>query len=371
MKTKCLITLISLTYGLYACTDYKKPSGYSFIPMKTFETGINLEYLAVVPGQIKINHIDSTIQLFFQNMKTREITSYKLSKKELEPISEINFNTPEFFFRYYIVSTDSIYMFYQDSWLLTLKNSKDSVIKTYPINHRFITVAIPPMNLMTNNNQFLLGHSSRTLGVGEKKDRLIYYKSIKPILLLSIKDTNFNCQTICKFPDEYINTGNDYYDYYPSACFGKDGNICVSFGADDHLYLYQDSILLIKKEVKSHFIDKFNPYQDEKRFDMLYLKNYLAEEPKYSRVVFDPYENLYYRIVKHRSRKVEENKVENTWSVIILDTELNILAEEKIDSIYKPEIFIPTPFGIVMAQESIKHPGNTLFSLVKLQRNDK
>jgi hypothetical protein len=371
MKTKGIITLISLTYGLYACTDYKKHTDYTFLPIKTFETNINFEYLAVVPGQVKINQIDSTIQLFFQNMKSREIFSYKLNKKEFEPISEINFNNPEFFFRYYIVSTDSIYMFYQDSWLLTLKNSKGSVIKTYPINHKFITVAIPPMNLMANNNQFLLGHSSRTLGVGEKKDRLTYYKTIKPILLLRIKDTILTCQTISKFPDEYISTGNDYYDYYPSACFGKDGNICVSFGADDYLYLYQDSTLLLKKKVKSKFIDQFNPYPDEKRFDMLYLRNYWAKEPKYSRVIFDPYENLYYRIVKHRANKTTENSKENLWSVMILDDELNVLGEVKINTEYRPEIFIPTPFGIVMAKESAKHPGNAVLSLQKIKRDAK
>jgi len=371
MKIKNIIILISTALVLFACTDKKQRFVFSFSESRMFETDLNFQYLAIVPSRITLNRIDSSIRLFFQNAQTLQILSYKLSRDTILPISEIDFKTPEFFFRYYIVSPDSIYMFYQDSWRLTLKNSKGSVIKTYPINHKFITVAIPPMNLMANNNQFLLGHSSRTLGVGEKKDRLTYYKTIKPILLLQIKDTILACQTISKFPDEYINTGNDYYDYYPSACFGKDGNICVSFGADDYLYLYQDSTLLLKKKVKSKFIDQFNPYPDEKRFDMLYLRNYWAKEPKYSRVIFDPYENLYYRIVKHRANKTKENKNENLWSVMILDNELNVLGEVKINTEYRPEIFIPTPFGIVMAKESAKHPGNAVLSLQKIKRDAK
>lgn len=371
MKIKNIILLISVILVLFACTVNKPHLDCSFIEIKKNETDINFKYLAIVPSHITLNSKDSSIHLFFQNAQTLQIFSYKLSRDTIMPISEINFHTPEFFFRYYIVSTDSIYMFYQDSWLLTLKNGKGDMVKTYEIDHKFIPVAIPPMNLMVNNSKFLLGHSSQTLGVGERENRLKYYNTIKPILKLSLKDTILTCKTISKFPDEYINSGYDYYDYYPSACFGKEGKICVSFGANDYLYLYQDSTLLLKKEVKSNFIDKFNPYPDDKVYDMLYLKNYLAEEPKYSRVIFDPYENVYYRIVKHRGSKTKENTVGNSWSVIILDTELNVLAEENIDSKFRAEIFIPTPFGIVMAQESVNHPGNTVLTLAKIKRDDK
>ncbi len=177
------------------------------------------------------------------------------------------------------------------------------------------------------------------------------------------------CKAISDFPEKYIITGDSYNDHLPSACIGKNNNICVSFGADDNISLYHDSTLLLRKKVRSIYIDKFNPYPDEKLFDMLYLKNYVAEEPKYINIIYDPFENVYYRIVKHRHEKSASNDAGDSWSVIMLDTELNVLGELKFTSDYKKDIFIPTPVGIITAKQNQRNPDKATLSLIKIKRN--
>jgi len=185
---------------------------------------------------------------------------------------------------------------------------------------------------------------------------------------VNIKDSTLTCKTICNFPEEYISTGDNYSNAFPSACFGSNNNICVSFGADNNLYLYDDTNLLLKKMVKSRFINRFEPYPDEKQFDMLFLKNYKIEEPRYLYIIFDPWKNLYYRIVKHRMiPKRKKNNIEYYWSVIILDQGLNVIGEKKFSYEFNPIVFLPTPFGVLMARNNNPKSKQTVFTLMKIQ----
>ncbi len=118
--------------------------------------------------------------------------------------------------------------------------------------------------------------------------------------------------------------------------------------------------------MNSKFIDKFNPYPDSKTFDMLHLKNYLIEEPKYTDIIFDPWMDLYYRVVKHRLEKGE--KMENTWSVIVMDKKLDVQYEILFDYQYDPKIFVPTPFGILMLDKSRSTNNNSVFEMFKFRK---
>jgi len=376
MKIKNILLSIALAAGLCSCRGTMQKTDFSFIQIKTFETIPNLKYIVDIPSCIAFNTLDSTfhlcLQMGFQNTNSHEIYSYALSKDSLKLISEIDFKNPDVSFKYFIASIDSIFLFNNELKYLFLKNRKGDTLVTYKINPELTPLAMYPIGLMGNDKSILVGNTSNTEGMGLKQDRISYYKAIQPILLLTIKDTIISCRPITKYPEKYINSGNNYQDVFPSACFGKDGNICISFGADDFLYMYHDSTFLFKKAVKSNLIDQFNPYPDEKRFDMLALKNYWAEEPKYSRVIFDPYKNLFYRIVKHRESNSQQNKkVEKSWSVIILDTDLNILDEKIISPEFQPYLFVPTPFGILMAKKSTSQSGNTTLTLMQFKKNEK
>jgi hypothetical protein len=349
-----------------SCINKQQNSDLISISLRNFETDLDIRYLTIVPNQKKLN--DSSINLYFQNVHTREIHNYRLNRESFTYISEIQLKNPEFYFKYCIISKDSILAYNSETHLISLIKQNKYILDTFDFTVQYVPVAIPQMNLKGGKNQFIIGNSSRTIGVANKIDRIKYYKTIKPILLFNINKSNLKFKTIAQFPEHYIKSGNNYQEYYPSACFGKDENICVSFGADDYLTLYHDSITIIRKKVKSKYIDTFQPYPDDKFSDMLYLKKYWAEEPKYRSIVYDSFENCYYRIVKHRGSINKDISTKIIWSIIKLDAELNILGEVKIDSIYKSEFLVPTPFGILMAKESSKNPGKAILSLIKFKK---
>jgi len=369
MNVKYLAIPLLLIILLLACSGKKSAVTFSFKTINDFETDFDLKYLEFVPCEISKTISDSCFHLYFQDMKERKTSMFTLTQDALIKRADANLNLTEYFFETFFKTDDSIFQLKIGTKCIILRNRTGQVLNTYTLDQTYIPIIFPPADLKYKNNYFIMGNAISDIGIGLKKDRLLYYRAVKPILLVRIIDTTVKCLPISDFPQQYINTGDSYNDHLPSACFGKDNNICVSFGADDNLSLYHDSTLLLRKEVKSQYINKFNPYPDEKLFDMLYLKNYVAEEPKYTNIIFDPFENIYYRIVKHRHTNAGSASIEKTWSVIVLDTDLNVLGETKFNGDYKYDVFIPTPIGVVTAKRNPKNPEKAILSLIKIKKN--
>ena len=370
MNIKYITIIMFLPLLAINCSDRKQDKRLSVITIKDFETDFNFKNIEFVPGEILKSRSDSGLQLYFQDIKEKKTIPFTLDKNYMLKRSDIDLNINEFFFETFFKSDDSIFQLKIGTKSIVLKNRKGDILHTYHLNTTFNPIIFPPANLKYGNNTFIMGNVSSSIGIGLKKDRFMYYRKVKPVLLAQLIDTTLLCIAISDFPEKYIATGNAYNDHLPSACIGNKSNICVSFGADDNLSLYHDSTLLMRKAVKSIYIDKFNPYPDEKLFDMLYLKNYSAEEPKYINVIYDQFENVYYRIVKHRHTNPRGIGAENTWSVIVTDTELKILGEVKFSGDYKYDIFIPTPLGIITAKRNPKQADKTILSLIKFKRNE-
>jgi len=371
MNTKSLALIIPTIILLNACINKRNEFRINLVEQDSFEINTDFFSLSSVKNLVKKTKFDSTTYLYFQNFQTKKILLYELMKDTVINIVGREWIDQSNYFGLFFNSNDLFYSFSNNSSDLLLKGSTGEITKTFKINQNYTAVVTPNTRLAIMENYCLLGNSSFNIGFGTRSERIKYYKSIKPILLINLDDSIQCCKAISEFPDKYTNTGNSFYDPFPSFCFGNNKEICVSFGADDYISLYHDSTLFLRKKVKSIYVDDFNPYPDDKQFDMLFLKNYIIEEPKFLSVVFDPWENVYYRIVKHRQGQNFNDNVDYSWSVIIFDSELNVLGEEKYSYKYKPDIFIPTPFGIIMAKESVKHLGKTTLTLFKINRNDK
>lgn len=363
-----ILSVVSLIF-MYSCINNDQlKSKISFIKVNEFKQEGDMKRLFLINSFVSNHPKEESIKFAVQDFSTNKIILFDFNDKNLKLIPTKKYELNNNFFSLLFVSQDSIFSFHNDTYSISLKNNHDSTLKLFPISEKYTPVVTPSIHLAGNSNYLLLGNSSRDTGFGKKNERLIYYNNVKPLLLVNINDSASFCKSICKFPDEYINTGNNYDDAFPSACFGRDNNICVSFGADNNLYLYNDSNLLLIKSAKSKYIDRFEPYPDEKQFDMLFLKNYKFEEPKYLNIVFDPWENLFYRIVKHRMvQKTEGHVVEYFWSVIVLDPELNVKGEEKFSYKFSPNFFLPTPFGILMARNNDSISNQIAFTLMKIK----
>ncbi|OQX82271.1 MAG: hypothetical protein B6D64_00890 [Bacteroidetes bacterium 4484_276] len=371
MKLHKIFLFVTLVTLFYSCIDPQQKSEISFIQVNKYDLAGENKTLFPIKSNIPLYGTDPSKQIFFQDINSKEVLMVNINKQTISTTINKNNDNSIWFINMFFSSQDSIFYLDHNTNKLTLRNKVGKILMEYKIDQEFTPILFFDNRSNVNGEQFLLANPSKNIGFGKKEDRLNYYKDVNPVLLISIKDTAIYCNAIGKFPDEYINTGNSYNEPNATSCFGNNNNICISFGADNNLYLYDHSNLILSKKVKSKFIEKFNPYPDEKQFDMLYLKDYVREEPKYINIVFDPWENLYYRIAKHRNiQKSKNNNVENNWSVIVLDEKLNIIGEKIFRYKYDPRVFIPTPFGILLVSGNNPLASKTVFTLMKIKINE-
>ncbi len=363
---KYLFFIVFLSIFLFACTSNKQDSS-QVTAVKIYEFEINDGFIRPIKSETAVVYHDSTFCLFFQNIKTKELVRCNFYEKNAGIHYDKKIKIKNHYCSLFFSSTDSIFSFINKTNQIFLKNSSGETLKTYQISEKYVPLSTPLIKLTGSNSRLLLGNSNKKLNFGKLEQRKVFYENVKPLLIVDIVDSIPTCMAFGDFPEKYIVSGDNFYDPNPSACFGNDGLICVSFGADDYLYLYNDSTMVLKKKVKSEFINRFNPYPDSKTFDMLYYKNYTLEEPKYTDIIFDPWNNLYYRVVRHRFEE-EKNIMENTWSVIVLDEKLNILYEKLFDYHYSPNVFVSTPFGILMLNIGRSINNNSVFEMFKFKK---
>jgi hypothetical protein len=171
-----------------------------------------------------------------------------------------------------------------------------------------------------------------------------------------------------QFPESYYKDKIfNFYDTTPSKTFNLNDKIVLSFAKDHFVYIYNlNGEFISKKSSKSSYIDYFNEFDSSKIYDFLYLRSYIEEEPAYLRIIYDQYQNLYYRLVKHRNQvneKVELNITDKNYqnfSLIVFDENLELQDEIILnsDEFYLPGL-IPTKKGILIPNS--KKSNDSLF----------
>jgi len=371
MKVIKITLFFTLLVFLLSCNNHKQNKELSFVEVNEFQIQVNSIFLIPITSQISKNKVKLPMTLVFQNLKSKKAVFFYFDGKSLKLVTNLKYDLHNLFCNLFFSSSDSIYSFQNNTNNLYLKNNFGKILKKYQIPEKYTPVTNQNSRLTGNNKYLLLGNADKKIGMAKKEERLKYYKNIKPLLLVNINDSTFSYKAIGVFPEKYKKTGDNYLDPTPSACFGFNNRVCVSFGADDNLYVYNDSTLILQKKVKSNFIKKFKPYPDDKMFDMLFMKNYNIEEPKYTEIIYDPWEELYYRIVKLKMDNVrKKSNVDHFWSVIVLDRKLNVIGEKRFSYKFNPHIFIPTPFGILMAQNSNTDANKSIFKLMQIKINE-
>lgn len=166
-----------------------------------------------------------------------------------------------------------------------------------------------------------------------------------PILLYNYK--NSIAKPIGIYPQAYVSDTKDYYDCSPKVSFNEKG-LVYAFGADHYIYSYEEGEGFKTFKAKSKYVKYFREYPEDKAFDLVYLKKYNYEEPRYLDVIYDPFRQLYYRIVKHRSKyKRGEGMLPSNWSVIVLDKNMEKIGEVLFDNpLYSTQIIAPAKGGL-------------------------
>jgi hypothetical protein len=156
-------------------------------------------------------------------------------------------------------------------------------------------------------------------------------------ILISLDLHNGTIKQLGDIPFEYKQGqfyGNHQYDY--SRVFNERSEMIISFPSSHNLFVYDTSGHLIKiKNCKSKFVENIEPINKEDKDQLAAIIDAYGYNAQYSDLVYDEYNNMYYRIVLHELEKNDINNKKNdvrkrNWSIMVLDSNLNIKSEIKM-----------------------------------------
>ena len=291
--------------------------------------------------------VNQTEHLLRTNTKHKSIDFYNLKKRAFEKRIQI----PFYFDAFNYISQDTIYVLKYEEFTLCHFDSQGNQLKIVDFNE---------LSTHSDGIKFgVYGHYKRFKTIDNK-----FLMNIVAIIrppdyysypTIGIYDIN-NHQLVKTgyFPD-YIQNGEMWFSFYPFYCVNSKNEIVNSYAVSHSLFVYDLNGNLKKTvDAKSKFIDKLESLNMEKSYVRKFSSEYEITRSRYDALTYDKYRNLYYRVAIHSQDLVnidgsvnEYNS--NPWSIIILDSNFNIIDEVLMQAnLYKPNFLNITKDGILI-----------------------
>jgi hypothetical protein len=125
--------------------------------------------------------------------------------------------------------------------------------------------------------------------------------------------------------------GNHQKDY--SRVINKRNELVFSFPISNYIYVYDLIGELLKIiNCRSQFINDLEPIEKNRYTDLSAIIDAYAYNAQYGDLVYDEYNNMYYRVVLHKLEKFDDQGKKNdhkkrNWSIMILDENLKVIKE--------------------------------------------
>lgn len=269
---------------------------------------------------------------------------------------------------YQYINKDTIILLDYSTEELIIINNKSEVINSYKIKHNIEYYPSPITKIapitFINNCIYVFGNMAGEYNNENNKNRNVLLK--------------YNCLNNTKsyhipYPDIYKKNWNGtlfrwcYADYTPLH-----DSFLISFPADHYIYSYdykQDSITKFyagSEHIESTFYIK-KPKQEFINADD--RTKHFVESDSYSTIIYDQYQNIYYRFAELNSIYEGIPGWSKELSIIILDSEFNIIGETfigKVPTTYRYATFI-TKEGLHLPHFINENILN--FSIYQLKRN--
>lgn len=306
------------------------------------DTGIPLNVF-IVPGNLNNNIC------YFQSIENHStLFPYDLDKQE--PLDPINLPISSRWFQLYEKNKDSIiYIDNGNPCKLSIINADGEITSQLELSNGE-PFASGDFGIIEFDNTFFMGNKSDSIAISIT-DRGEYYSLVNPIYQFDVIQ-GYGCHW-GSYPKNYIQ--NIRFDAIPSICPISKTECILSYQGNDSIYFYKNKKLIKTSCCKSKYIDTFSPYPKNMFFDMQYYKKYMLCEPRYSKMIYDPFNNRLLRIVEHR-KKLNKNgtlskKTKATWSIMIISSSLMVEKEILFDAQdYVPHIIIPYKDGILISK---------------------
>jgi len=294
--------------------------------------------------------------IYLNNQKKFSIDIYDISNKVLYKTLKISNTGQEL--GVFIQNFDSIFVFDRKNLRLYLIDTSAQIKNKWELtkaladnNSLYDAYSLWSTPMYYNKNLLLLN-----IGGGNTVPE--YYAN-NCLLIYNLIDNSFY-KTV-KFPKIY-QQGKDYLKYFATHCLA-DSMLIYSFEIDHNIYIYNlDGNLRKKIHCKSNYLNNFENADTSKTHFHEYNSKFMIENGEYFNIIYDKYQQLFYRIVRHNMSMVDSNgkvydDIDGKWSIIIMDKNFNILTEqvfpEKIYNIYN---IIPTKEGLLISTYNRKNP---------------
>ena len=309
--------------------------------------------------------------LYFFNEIRNTIEIYNIDSKKLFKL--IRLHDPIDYDEVYIQNFDSIFYYNRYEEKLRLCNIEGDIYKTWNFHN----------DLRIKNSDdfyeasFFSGESMQFLNnkiyinVGAPYFPKKFY--LYNILLIYDLNTNSGYTTIT-FPDNYLHN-KDFAKYGSDYCIAND-KLVFSYQVNHNIYIYDLKGNFVKSyPAKSNYLENF-PYLDpEDERNMTAYRKIRDSVGEYVSINYDPYEKLYYRIVSHNYPQYgDKNRVyhflDNNWSIIFLDTNFKIIAEQAFPG-KKYDIYsiFPTNEGFMIMENPKFDKYNLTFDIFKINKD--
>lgn len=248
---------------------------------------------------------------------------------------------------FYVRSFDSIFYFDRDLSGIFLFDTSGKIIDQFSIDP-----AYPPNPLtshfFTFSDALYYSWIPKT-DMSSRVNRKYTFETTPPICKVELNhsaQSSGSPMLFGTYPDSY-KTEKDYYNYSPNIFIGLQNEIINSYESSHHLFIYKDSTLFAEKICRSNFIEEFKDIPEEKASDLSYSQKFIGEEPRYTKLIADPFRNCYYRAVKLRMKTDGLSLKDAKWSIIVLNADFDVIGEAAMPyADYMPDIIVPSRKGV-------------------------
>jgi len=269
----------------------------------------------------------------FLNQNNNSIYIYDIESAELIENLKFSIEGPDGVGKltsYYLSNEDSLFLYSYGQALLSIVNSNKTVLKRINMESDLMSVrpevnSSRPLGIISNNLIFNSWGSERE-----------YYNNdtFPENSFLFLKLDNYLKSYQIAYPDTYMGSiwGVQFFQIYHDFNI-NDSLLVLSYPIDNSIYVYDFKTGNLEKKLKNNYLNlKVNPLSDRVgkfTVDILEEVNHLMKQEYYSLIKYDPYNNLYFRVINHPVPQAviesgdELKKAFGPFSILILDNEFN------------------------------------------------
>jgi hypothetical protein len=309
--------------------------------------------ISIIEDKPVVHYFDQSDSCFvikplFQT-KSEQSNRYKLS-------NVIQNNIVDSYNQWGIINLDTIFAISRSNHSVLQFNVHDSIIDIMPL------YAKKPINNLPYVYISFLGHEMEY-----HKDNLIipitakssfdsirkaYYKMSGLIINLQQK----TIESYGIYSEKDFMSSLKHMSPYNSYCLNGT-KILFSYSNTGSIFEYDfETGEYQTHDRKSNYINEINPIPDSMLHNLNYIKEYGQTEPRYLNLTYDSYRNIYYRTVKHRVIKQQNDGIykkkthRSTHSIMIFNDNFELIDEFILDTIVAADWLLPTKEGLLFSE---------------------